>query len=121
MERNFKFDNGKYEIILQNHPLEFVFKALRHGEEWRDLAGDKLVLALVNRIEELYEELNTLEKACERRPLMKILVDEMPYFDGDCLLCRHGECGITRDDCLLTNNCGEVCPYLEERKDDTKA
>lgn len=44
-------DNGKYRVIedLNNG----VFKALRHGEEWRDLTGDKLILSLVNEVERL--------------------------------------------------------------------
>lgn len=49
-------DNGKYTIIedLNNGK----FSALRYGKEWRNLVGDNLVLALVNRIEELEKELD---------------------------------------------------------------
>lgn len=47
-----ELEEGKYEIILNENPFEF--KALRYGEEWRDLAGDKLILALVNKIEEMF-------------------------------------------------------------------
>ena len=46
--------DGKYTVIHNNGNN---FKALRYGEEWRDLAGDGLVLALVQRIEELEEKL----------------------------------------------------------------
>ena len=35
-----------------------VFHATRHGEPWRDLVGDQLVLALCNRIEDLEEQLD---------------------------------------------------------------
>ena len=44
--RSIKVD--KYEVIedLKNG----VFKALRHGEEWRDLIGDKLIMALFDKL-----------------------------------------------------------------------
>jgi hypothetical protein len=50
-------DNGKYTIV---NDVENTgdFYALRYGEEWRDLIGDKLVLALVSEIEDLREELS---------------------------------------------------------------
>lgn len=41
---------GEYTIIHENGTN---FHALRHGEKWRDLTGDNLVLALVSRIEQL--------------------------------------------------------------------
>ena len=41
-----KLDNGKYEIILKNDPKDFQFSCLRYDEEWRDLAGDKMVMSL---------------------------------------------------------------------------
>ncbi len=50
-----KLEEGKYEIIYTPNPFEL--KALRNGEEWRDLTGDKLVLSLVHKIQEL-EEIN---------------------------------------------------------------
>lgn len=43
---------GKYTV---QHDNGVNFKALRYGEEWRDLTGDGLVLALVQRIRELEE------------------------------------------------------------------
>jgi hypothetical protein len=39
--------------------------ALRHGEPWRDLTGDGLVLALVQRIEELEKAIDNSAKICE--------------------------------------------------------
>lgn len=50
-----KFKVGDYEVIedLRNN----TFKALRHGEEWRDLVGDNLILALIDKIEELEEDI----------------------------------------------------------------
>ena len=44
----------KYEIILNNK--DFEFKALRHGEEWRNLVGDNLILQMFFEILELKEE-----------------------------------------------------------------
>lgn len=41
---------GKYEI---SHTNGTDFVALRHGEPWRNLNGDNLVLALVDRIDQL--------------------------------------------------------------------
>ncbi|WAK45150.1 hypothetical protein vBKpPHS106_42 [Klebsiella phage VB_KpP_HS106] len=41
---------GEYTVIHENGTN---FHALRHGEQWRDLTGDNLVLALVSRIEQL--------------------------------------------------------------------
>ena len=47
------YDN-KYTVIedLNNG----VFKALRNGEEWRDLIGDGLSLSMIQKIQELEEE-----------------------------------------------------------------
>ncbi|WP_060210220.1 hypothetical protein [Sporosarcina koreensis] len=50
-------DNGKYTVI--NELGEGGgFRALRHGEEWRSLAGDGLVLAMYHEIERLNEQLD---------------------------------------------------------------
>ncbi len=47
-------DNGKYTIV--NGLGEGKgFKALRYGEEWRNLAGDNLVLSLFQEVMELQE------------------------------------------------------------------
>lgn len=42
-------EGGKYEVTYDLG----IIRATRHGEPWRDLTGDKLVGALVDRIEEL--------------------------------------------------------------------
>lgn len=59
--RKFKIDD--YEVIEdlgnQENP---VFKALRHGEEWKDLIGDNFVYALVDRIADLEDEVKTLKE-----------------------------------------------------------
>jgi len=49
--------DGKYTVIL---PEDGSLHALRYGEKWRDLIGDGMVLALVQRIEELESGLGKL-------------------------------------------------------------
>jgi hypothetical protein len=43
-------EGGKYTVELAP---DGRLRALRHGKEWRDLTGDKLVLALVHEVERL--------------------------------------------------------------------
>ena len=43
--------SGRYKIIYNDNP--YIFKALRYGEEWKDLVGDNLTLALIDKIQEL--------------------------------------------------------------------
>ena len=47
--------DNKYTIIFEQEP--FRFEALRGGKSWRDLTGDKLILAMAQRIEELEKQL----------------------------------------------------------------
>lgn len=42
--------NEKYEIVIDWS--KNIFKALRYGEEWRNLVGDNLILAMAYRIQE---------------------------------------------------------------------
>lgn len=44
--------DGKYRYIFNADGA----KALRHGEEWRDLTGDGLILALAQDLEEVRED-----------------------------------------------------------------
>lgn len=46
------FGDGKYEYVRQP---DFKAHVYRHGEEWRDVTGDGLILAMVQRVEELEE------------------------------------------------------------------
>jgi len=50
-------DDGKYTVVL---PEKGGMYALRHGEAWRDCCGDGLILALVQRIDELENKLSTI-------------------------------------------------------------
>jgi hypothetical protein len=54
-----ELENGKYTIIEDLDNREF--KALRYGEDWRNLIGDNLILALVQKIEEMDAELTAKE------------------------------------------------------------
>lgn len=55
-----ELQGGKYTV---EHNNGTDFKAFRNGcgEVWRDLTGDGLVLALVQRIEELQEQIEDIE------------------------------------------------------------
>jgi len=50
--------DGKYTVTHDNGAN---LKSLRYGEEWRDLVGDGLVLALVQEIERLQEKIEDIE------------------------------------------------------------
>jgi hypothetical protein len=63
-----ELENGKYEVVWDEKAMEFY--ANRYSQRWRELAGDKLVLAMMYRIEELQEQINSKEsvdsKAADR-------------------------------------------------------
>lgn len=42
-------DDGKYSVLHENGA---GLRAYRYGEPWRELAGDNLVFAMANKIEE---------------------------------------------------------------------
>ena len=56
MARRIELKDGKYVIIQEDDGRQY---ALRHGEPWRDLTGDKMVGAMFDRIEELSAQLGT--------------------------------------------------------------
>lgn len=51
-------EDGKYTVISDRGHLT----ALRHGEPWRDMTGDKLIGCMVSEIESLREELARLRE-----------------------------------------------------------
>jgi len=57
MKETIKLDNGKYEVILDQDGSKFNFHALRYGEQWRDLIGDNLILAMFYKIQDLENKL----------------------------------------------------------------
>lgn len=54
MKRN--FDGGKYTVTFDEQTGRL--SALRNGEPWRDLAGDKLVLSMLQRVDAQQELLD---------------------------------------------------------------
>lgn len=67
-------DNGKYTIVM---PESGGLHALRYGEEWRDLTGDGMVLAMAYEIEKLREALRPFANAAD------YLADTGDYVHGD--------------------------------------
>jgi len=61
MKESITLDSGKYEVVLDQSDGKFNFHALRYGEEWRDLTGDNLVLAMFNKIQDLEDKLLVYE------------------------------------------------------------
>lgn len=49
-ESRIELDGGKYTVV---HTNGTELRALRHGEPWRDMVGDGLVLAMAQEIEQL--------------------------------------------------------------------
>ena len=47
------FDDGKYKIIQHK---DWSLTAERYGEHWRELTGDKLILALLDKIVALQDD-----------------------------------------------------------------
>lgn len=50
IDTNIHLEDGKYTIVLRS---DGAMHALRHGEPWRDLVGDKMVMAMAHEILEL--------------------------------------------------------------------
>ena len=51
-------DDGKYTYVMDNGKQY----ALRYGEPWRDLTGDKFVYAMACMIQDLEDEVQSLRK-----------------------------------------------------------
>lgn len=56
-----KIADGKYEIIMGSGNGQFIFKALRYGEEWlpniTNLEGANMIMAMAYEIQRLRNEL----------------------------------------------------------------
>jgi len=61
MKESVILDSGKYEVILDQDGSKFNFHALRYGEQWRDLIGDNLILAMFYKIQDLEDKLLAYE------------------------------------------------------------
>lgn len=74
-----ELENGKYTVVNELNDGGGL-KALRYGEEWRNLAGDNLILAMYHEIERLQERLSTAEDLlCEAHDLM----DDVHCYETD--------------------------------------
>lgn len=62
-----ELDDGKYTYVLHGDGRQH---ALRHGELWRDLVGDKFIHSLAARAEELREQ---------NEKLVEALVSALPF------------------------------------------
>lgn len=51
--------NGKYTVVMEEGGR---LHALRHGEEWRDCCGDKLIYCLASELEDARAEVAALKK-----------------------------------------------------------
>lgn len=100
---NIVLEGGKYTVLSDGG----VLRALRNGEPWRDLTGDKLVGALVDRIDEL--------EAAARAPLLTERAEPAVRY---CYECGHiGEVDYTkhRDCCPDGNHARYVHPKIAEQ------
>lgn len=75
MEERIELYDGKYTVILTDNGKRF--RALRYGEEWKDLAGDGMVLSMFYKIQELEEENKTMKNRLEISPQGDDKIDEL--------------------------------------------
>ena len=62
-----KVDDDKYTVLFPTEPQDHGnFRALRYGEEWRDLTGDSLIYNLVYELNEARAENARLREALEQ-------------------------------------------------------
>jgi len=52
-----RLENGKYEIVMTDDCHVY---ATRHGENWRDFTGDKMMCLLVEHVRTLESDLEIL-------------------------------------------------------------
>lgn len=74
---------GKYEV---RHTNGANLVALRHGEPWRELTGDGLILAMAQRIEQLESLFNKPSSEMVQAGLAEVqrMLDE--WTDQDCFM-----------------------------------
>lgn len=63
--KEYSFDNGKYKIRVADDGS--MIKAYRYDEFWQNLIGDNLTASMLNRIDELEQQVsNTVWEASAR-------------------------------------------------------
>lgn len=88
-------ENGKYTIIID--PANGTLRALCNGEPWeRDLAGDKLVLALVTRTLELQQQRDALESVARNiaSQVLHTYPTELPCLCSQCSTVRQAQAAL---------------------------
>ena len=55
--------DGKYTVIMTK---DGNLRALRYGEEWRDLVGDGMVLSLAQEIDDLRQKIKEKDRLIAR-------------------------------------------------------
>lgn len=63
-------ENGKYTYVFE--PKTGIQYALRHGQHWRDLVGDKFVYCLATELEEAREQQDAI--AAQNEMLTRIIM-----------------------------------------------
>lgn len=66
MQETIKLENGKYEWRLHDN---YSSDILRHGELWKDTTGDNFILAAMQEIVNLREELDKIYEVLEQLPV----------------------------------------------------
>jgi hypothetical protein len=64
------FEGGKYTVEFDEQKGTLV--ALRYGEPWRELVGDKLVLVMLQEVDALREEVGRLRQAQQPQQMPKL-------------------------------------------------
>lgn len=105
-------DDGKYEIIFEPNPHRFV--ALRNGEPWRNLTGDKMILAMLAALDAMTAERDALraELAALKAPMTTLprpmtAAERATEAKADEVACEEREPGRRFICCLPANHAGE--------------
>jgi uncharacterized coiled-coil protein SlyX len=69
-------DNGKYTVLIGEEVGE-ITTALRHGEPWRDILGDKLIFNLAYEVHEQQARIAELEQKVKDQ-------QQCISYDNDC-------------------------------------
>ena len=73
------FLDGKYTVIFDETTGRL--SALRYGEPWRDLVGDGMVLAMLQRVDALQQEVDALQQRIDGMKADPALAGDLA---GDC-------------------------------------